>query len=333
LLIDLASQYGHSKLLYRDRLSFGRELLPLITDTPINKLKDVMGDYIKKAKDPEMFCTALIAIHDAINGIPSGFMIGLDASSSGPQLLSLLTRCLTGMRNTGAINTGEVPQLYKIIQGHMGDFPIDQVKKATIPHMYGSSVAPKNVFGEDVPKFIAACLKTVPGAEWAKNILIGAWDPTTTYHEWELPDGGIAHVKCITTKDYKGKFNGYTYTYRTQIISAIQEGKGTKSLAANVTHSYDGFIVRELQRRCNYNPAQVKMALSMLDHPAEPTHHQLALQKCEKRANKYQFVSVVALEHICPTGVANASYAYLDKLRALFTSMLEYPPHEVRCIH
>lgn len=37
-----------------------------------------------------------------------------------------------------------------------------------------------------------------------------------------------------------------------------------RSLGANLTHSVDGFIVRELNRRCNYNPLQIQEIRTLL---------------------------------------------------------------------
>ena len=336
ILIDLAHVYGNTGT-YEERLAFGYEMLNVmqfIDYTSIPEIKRAFHHWINEAKEPEMFCAALIAMSDALQDKDSGFLIGLDACASGPQLLSVLCRCVTGMESTGALNTGKVPNLYKTIQGHMGiNTPVAQIKSATVPHVYGSTAAPENVFGDDLPKFIQAYIATVPCAEWAKNVLINSWNPEAEFHEWQTPDGAWAHVKVIDQKDYKGKFLDFSYTYRTAVNQAVAKGKGVKSLGANATHSYDGYIVRELQRRCNYDPQKVVDAIHVIDEAGDRAILPSKLRELETLTHRFKTVSLVALEYIDKYSVRTVSKDYLTMLKECFIELLQYPPHDVVTVH
>jgi len=55
----------------------------------------------KEASNPVGLRAAYLAMEDAMNGKPSGYMISLDAASSGLQLLSLLVSCPTSWKLCG----------------------------------------------------------------------------------------------------------------------------------------------------------------------------------------------------------------------------------------
>lgn len=346
LLIDAASQYGFDKLVYADRLKFGREVLEAVIDNNTDNVEEfgmLMDSWIEEADEPEMFSAALLAIKDAVDGKPSGYTVGHDAASSGPQILSCLTRCDTGMMNTGSIDTGEVPDLYTLIKDNMGfEASRTEVKKATVPFVYGSRLAPENVFGPRYQEFINAYGLVVPGAAWAKDALIGCWNTKAMFHEWTAPDGGVAHIKVIAENDAKGMFQGRQYTYQYKENAPVAKGKGTRSIGANATHTYDGYILRELHRRCNYNPAQVKWQIKVIEaHLAgklvvaderdlEKKRNLLRLQKLALRHNNF---SIRAIEFIDTYTLRGCKPQYLEKLLETLKSCLTYHPFKVRTIH
>lgn len=341
LLIDLASMFGNKldKQLFPVRLDWGRNLLPVIkASADIKSLTVNLSHWINTADEPEMFCACAIAIFDSINNKPSGYMVGLDAASSGPQLLSLLTRCEVGMRNTGAIGN-IVPDLYSTILANIEGFVASrkEVKDATVPHIYGSVKAPLKVFGADhYPMFQKSCLKTMPRAEWAKMKLLDAWNEEALVHEWVCPDGATAHIRVIDTEDTVGKFGKFSYTYRHDINRPKKQGKkGTLNLAANVTHSYDGYVLRELHRRCNYDQAKVMKAIAAIEHHLEKGSNfcNLKLRRLSQLAMRYDAVSIVALDHIRKFEMADIPTDYLIRLREQLLSLQEYTPFHLRTIH
>lgn len=347
LLIDAATQYGLDKKLFPQRLEFGRELLPLLEQAGDNpkEIKLFFQEYIAEADEPEMFCASLLAIRDVMSGRPIGYTVGMDAASSGPQLLSVLCRCVTGMMNTGAIDCGTVPDLYSLIKDNLGfDAKREQVKKATVPYVYGSKREPLNVFGEDLyANFVRAYAAVVPWAEWAKNTLINCWNPLATYHEWETPDGGVAHVKVIRGNETKGYFQGRQYTYTFKEIGAKENGdQGTRSLGANVTHSYDGYILRELHRRCNYNKRLVLKSIKLIEnHLLDPVEI-VAQRKIERKqvafhlqalAKRFNTVSVRIIDFLDSYTIQGMNKEYLEAVLLRLKEMLTHEPFEVRTIH
>ena len=347
MLIDLASQYGLDKKHFDVRLDWGKSLLPRLDGCSQDpeEIALFFQDYIDEADEPEMFCASLLAIKDVMLGKPTGYTVGLDAASSGPQLLSVLCRCLTGMMNTGAIDSGLVPDLYSLIRDNLGfEAERKQVKKATVPYVYGSKREPMNVFGEELyQKFIDAYAAVVPWAEWAKNTLINCWNSLAHYHEWETPDGGVAHVKVIRKDDTKGYFQGRQYTYEYKEVGEKAKGEeGTRSLGANVTHSYDGYILRELHRRCNYDPRRIRYARDIIKeyltgscevHANRDMNRKKKLFHLQKISKRFNTISVRAANYIDSFTIQGADKEYLKGLYQRLNQMLEYAPFEVRTIH
>ena len=343
VLIDAASKYGMDKDTYPERLSWGRELLE-----DIRNGSDCQG-WIETAKEPALFCKAIIAIQDILADATTGHVIGLDAAASGPQLLSIMTHCETGMRNTGALNTGSVPDLYTTIYKNMItqslELSRDQVKKATVPFVYGSDQAPDNVFGSAAPDFVEAYERTVPLAAMVRTILINAWDESAYFYQYYLPDGALVHLECRINDDFKGNTMGnYSYTYRCAVNRPLKSyEKGAKSLVANVTHSCDAFVVREIGARCDYNTKLIKTAITAIESHMESEfkdaeydageHANLELILLEKLWKKFNFLSVTAIELIRNGNLHGLSDEYLLALSEKAHWMLEYNSFRIFTIH
>jgi hypothetical protein len=219
VLIDSGSQFGLDKKHFHERLAFGREVLDMV------KEGQDMTSWIEKADEPEMFAKSLLTIQDALEGKPNGHLIGLDAASSGPQLLSVLGRCDIGMSNTGALGY-EVPDLYSAIYEQMDCEKLvrSQVKKACVPFVYGSEKAPTEVFGEDAPMFVLAYKTTVPTAYAVRELLLAAWKEDALSYTWPLPDNHTAHIEVFVTEDIKGKFLNKSYIQRIKMKKAKKKG-------------------------------------------------------------------------------------------------------------
>ena len=91
-----------------------------------------------------------------------------------------------------------------------------------------------------------------PGA-WDLNLgLQELWDEINgTSYDWFMPDGFYA---CIETNDKEVipfKFLDEEY----EVVQAVQERpRFHKGLGPNIIHSIDGMIVREMFRRCQFDP-------------------------------------------------------------------------------
>ena len=140
----------------------------------------------------------------------------------------------------------------------------DPVKKAIMTSLYGSEAMPKKVFGEGSPllELFYEAMGTLAPAVWQLNTaFLAMWNPDATSYSWTLPDNFHVHTKVMVTVTEDITFEGNVYEIAQKKNLPSKQGR---SIGANVTHSIDAYIVRELTRRCDYNKEQllrVKTAL------------------------------------------------------------------------
>jgi hypothetical protein len=90
LKIDIANQFGHDKKSFAQRIAW------------VNSIKNLRSK-TDQAEKPAQYLAAVLAYEDALAGIPTGHMVGLDACSSGIAILGILSGCHTTSHNTGII--------------------------------------------------------------------------------------------------------------------------------------------------------------------------------------------------------------------------------------
>lgn len=206
----------------------------------------------KEASNPIGLRAAYLAMNDAMAGKPSGYMISLDAASSGLQLLSLLVSCPISWKLCGG-DENILDAYTEIFNSMQTGLNVDRkdVKQSIMTALYGSTATPKAVFKEDVDVFYETMEKLTPGA-WDLNLGIQElWDEIdgTTY-DWVLPDNFYA---CIETHD-KEIISFHFLDQEFQVIQKVNERpRFHKGLGPNLVHSVDGMIVREMYRRCQFN--------------------------------------------------------------------------------
>lgn len=258
LLIDVANQMGFDKDLYEDRIKWTKDNL------------DNLEDLVQDAESPNMYWKAVDAIRCAQAGIPTGHLVGFDSAASGIQLLSTLARCAVGMKNTGVINSVDAtsaPDIYNKCTKVMGrvDYVRKAVKNALMTYFYGSEAQPKATFGEgdDLRLFFIAAKAVAPEAFDLRSILVSIWQPGALAHECVFPDHGTMYKRVYETIDYKVQepLLGSSFTFRTKINQGTLKGV---SLAADITHGIDGYLLRELNRRCNFDKALVSKVLDLI---------------------------------------------------------------------
>lgn len=343
-LIDLASQFGYDKKPFEYRLQWGRERLKEIKETPNFELTP-MAKFAREADEPEAFALRLLTIVDILEGRENGHLLGLDASSSGPQLLSVLCRCVRGMKNTGVL-TEDVPDLYSLIRDIMKKWlpnvTREQIKEALIPWIYGSTSSALKVFQDYdlAAKFEAACQEAIPFAAYVRQVMIQGWDKTALNYKWELPDGHTSFVAVTQTMSYDScRYQGKKYSYLRKENMTKDFGM---SLPANITHSFDAYIVRELTARCYYNEKLFNAALKEINAVLDGTRNYAAINAKPNKemmrltalANKFKMVSVEIIESFkgCHT-FAGVDTWILEALKLIIEKCLKHPPFPVRTIH
>ena len=213
---------------------------------------------------------------------------------------------------------------------------------------YSSTAVPKELFGEDTPELVAfykAAQATAPGAWELLQDLKAAWQSYALVHQWKLPDGYDARVKVmekVSARIEVDELDHATFTYE------FHENIGSKtgrSLPANVVHSVDGYVLRCVHRRCNYDADVVSKAHAALLAEKDlrdtyPIQASLDLDPESDLAyylaqyHRSQMVDVVVLPYI--RDGKDTQYLptkYLEKLLGIIEGMLQYAPFPVVTIH
>lgn len=252
LLIDAATQYGHDKMTFEDRIAWAEANLHQL---------ETLAD---QAETKPLYMKAVQAIRKAQAGQPTGHLVGVDGCCSGIQIMSVLTGCVAGATATGLVNPNVRADAYTSATTAMNDIlggvlniSRKDAKSALMTSFYGSKAQPKAIFGEDSPELLAfyeAAQTVAPGAWDLLQTLLNSWRPWALMHRWVLPDGFDARIKVMQKKEARievDELDHATFTYE------FYENQGSKtglSNAANLTHSVDAYILRAMHRRCNYDP-------------------------------------------------------------------------------
>ena len=128
---------------------------------------------------------------------------------------------------------------------------------------YSSTAVPKTVFGEGalLDIFYETMKENAPAAWELNETMLAIWDPKKYSNDWVLPDNFHVHVKVMSTVSENVHFLNAPYEVQYSVNKPMEGGR---SLGANMTHSIDGMIVREMARRCMYDPAHVQKLIDLL---------------------------------------------------------------------
>lgn len=341
LLIDVANHYGLDKLLFEERIDWANQNL--------HHLENLAKD----AESEPLYLKGVQAIRNAMKGEPIGHVIGLDAVCSGIQVMSALTGCVKGSEATGLINTGIRPDAYSETTDVMNQLlgggvtvSRDDSKKALMTSYYGSKAKPREIFGEDTPElaaFYQAAYTVAPGAWELLQDLLASWQPYALEHSWKLPDGFDAHVKVMeqqTTRIKVDELNNASFSYTYYENVGAPTGRAN---VANVVHSVDGYILRCIQRRCNYERAMVEHAagliqITLLERSLNMTHTWIprSTSKLGYYVEQYErsgMADVIILPYLTSDNVCGLSTKHLQALAGIVNHMLTYQPFEVITIH
>ncbi len=212
--------------------------------------------------------------------------------------------------------------------------------------MYGSKAVPKELFGEDTPElnaFYKALTTVVPGAWEVLQDLLSSWQPYTLKHSFKLPDGFDAVIKVMSKKEVRievDELDHATFTY--EFFDNEGQKKGI-SLPANITHGIDGFIVREMHRRCNYDIDKVRDAsdfiyktMHYLKSPNADINTRNDIPEIKYYYDQYKrsgVVSLAILPYIEKYKFDQLDSKYLEKLLHILAGMLQYSPFELVTVH
>lgn len=258
LLSEVAGRYGKDKISWSDRL-----LWTLIH-------KEELDELAVSAKEPILYQSALQALKDVREGKPTGYPVMFDCSASGMQLLSILTGDRNAARICNVIGqsfTDPYMYLHERMQERLGTNETverDPVKKAIMTSLYGSEAEPEKLFSDSGLGAFYDTMETELPLCWELNTVILDFLKTSNAetYAWVMPDN--FHVNCPVTETV---YSEVKCLGTLQIVGqkVQQPHYRNRSLGANLTHATESFLVRELIRRCNLDPANRSAAINLIE--------------------------------------------------------------------
>ena len=248
-----------------------------------------------------------------------------------------------GARNTSLIGS-ILNDVYKKVTATMNTllnatkvYDRGEIKKVLMPVLYGSKAKPKIAFGEDTPEYCAfqeAKEIVCPGAAYLMPILNNSWNAYATEHSWNLPDGFEARVKVdqvLETDIEVDELDHLRFAFQYTEIQGTETGLAN---IANTIQALDGYICRELTRRCDYNKPQFQRVLSLLKkRAAERYLNDVELNSIQKIWRDQNIVSIVDLEELQWSNISFFDFNYCEQLIAIVERCLSRPSFHVISIH
>lgn len=259
LKIDVANSFGLDKLDWDQRLAW--------FDANESNLLGKLSD----AENPAMYYAGVKAWEDVKAGRATGYPISLDATSSGIQILSVLTGDKKAAMLSNVVDTGKRTDAYselfkamsKVANTSVHQFSRNDLKRSIMTAFYGSEAVPREVFGEGplLQAFFQTMEAEAPYVWELNKAFLKMWNPEALKYSWVLPDNFHVHIKIMDQIQETVTFMGEAHTTVRHENKPMAQGR---SLGANITHSIDGMIVRELMRRCSYEPEVKEYVQSLI---------------------------------------------------------------------
>lgn len=327
LKIDIASQFGHDKMTWEDRIAW--------FDANEQRLSSLEG----QADNPALFHAGMLAWQAHKAGEPSGYPISLDATSSGLQILAALTGDRQAAQLCNVVFTGDREDAYTLVYEEMlrainesSKISREMTKQAIMTSLYGSEAEPKKVFGTGLllKVFYETMERMAPGVWELNQAMLSMWNPRAYSNDWVLPDNFYVHVKVIS--QVKETVNFLNEPFDTYYNANLPKEKG-RSLGANMTHSIDGMVVREMTRRCNYNQARVNhvrwLCVVGVTGAIVEDNHTKMVRVLWKHYTETGYLSARILDHLY---AHNISIVDIDPVIELINSLPE-KPFQIMSIH
>ena len=264
LMIDIANSFGLDKKTWDERLEWFKQH------------EDHLDEMLPQADDPAMYFAGVQAWDAVKHGLPIGYPVSLDATSSGLQILAALTGDRRAAQLCNVVSTGSredaytnvfdimVDRLINKLGQYAGGIKRDDCKRAIMTSLYGSVAVPKEVFGEgtQLDIFYEVMSEVAPAAWELNEAFLSIWNSDALSHDWVLPDNFHVHIKVMTQVKEVVQFMNEPYDTFHMVNQPTEEGR---SLGANCIHSLDGMIVREITRRCDYSVDRMLEIMGFLD--------------------------------------------------------------------
>lgn len=270
LKVDIANAFGLDKLTWDERVAY--------VDEHINDMLTDIDAWSAKADDPLLAKSALLAYKESLATGKSNHIVRLDATTSGPQLMSVMARDTEGMQRFNVIGSSIRRDFYTEVAQAIYDQTRDSklwgetpsfknirkdIKASIMTYFYNSEANPKAYFGEDSKElkvFYDVMATSAKGAVELKGYINSLWSDTKLYNAWYLPDGHYAYCpvmvqdkKRVEVKEMKG--GTATMTVVCDVNKPSHEPH--RSLMPHVVHSVDALMMRWVVEILNDQGIQV----------------------------------------------------------------------------
>ena len=268
-----------------------------------------------KVKKPLLAHKAVLAFNEAqANNYLTDYVVGVDATASGMQILSILANCSETAKYTNLTDSSQCYDIYgeackKILEHTKSNLEIsdirDIVKKALMTRGYNSDKQVEVARNELKLKSIIITLeklteildlssKVKACKDAMNNVLSNTFSNLPANEQivrYIMPDGFIVEFAnidkfgySITRTKYKANFTFDKLGWNKKL--------NWRALAPNLVHSIDAYICREMIRRCNFQIVTI--------HDCFYTHpnNVLAMRKQYIKLLK-EIQSMNMLEYIC----------------------------------
>ena len=275
-----------------------------------------LEQYQSKAKEQMAYAAAMQAYKDAINGVPSGFICGMDAGASGVQMLSVLTGDLKAAQLTGLASEEQRGNFYKAVTDCIDmdalDLEADDVKQSVMTAFYMSEKIPEEVFGaENMDVFADALMECAP---LCYELLLEVRDLHQelgkTSYEWTMPNGFHVYTPTIVTDKLTTlEMLGGSFRYETKSIEYDESYKG---LLANLAHSTDAYVSDEVGDRTGYNEDVVKNGLMLITKALANA----SVEACKSKCPSIRWINDIGMGHYKNIAAIRKQFS-LEELQAL----------------
>ena len=314
---------------------------------------NTLEDFIDVAEDKPLYIKAVHALRETMLGNPIGHLVALDATCSGIQIMSAITGCIAGADATGLVTdkradaytdvTKEMNSILKLRGLSQIVVPRGDVKRAVMCSGYGSTLVPKEIFGEGdlLTTFYQATAKIAPTAFKLMADLLDTWQADALSHNWVMPDNSHVNIKVMQSKETRIEVDELNHATFTTYVKVNQGSKKGLANVANVIHSIDGYLLRSVIRRASY------------DHKKVATANGFYIIELEKRNQAIQALAVLddglknmltiyeyskmldvsIIDYITDQNIGCVSTELLIKLIATLSKMLELGSSPVLTVH
>ena len=278
---------GSDKETLEVQVALGKKLIPMLPIlSTMEGVKEFSTNHVLEASN----IRGIMSLSKDILNNEFGW-VPLDTASSQSLITSAITRDNRCLNEIFHLKENLPSDIYTTIGEeiratfNLGDIPRKVIKKALMAWGYGGSAGLCSLT-QTKPEQLNEVMEDIAdelgfqGIYAMRQACLDAWDEDALEHSWELPDGYEIH-QVITQDTFARDMLTGQYVYPAKRVEITLNGKqrgidcrwskvgkrnkkesGTRSIGANLIHSLDAFLMREIVRRCkqdfNIKPEEFK---------------------------------------------------------------------------